>query len=407
MPSVRSRLVCAKRVSKCLKSVRPLERGRLVDDRVGAGRARRPARTAPGSSRSSTTASAPERAQRGGLLGRARACRRPRGRARRAAGRGVSRSPRWLLRRRLASFSPFVSVRAGDETAPASCDASRAQLLSRLRRHGDARGAAAVPVRDRLPDARHRSPRPRTSSRRRSCATTRPAVEAESPKAYLATVTTRLAIDQLRSARARREVYPGEWLPEPLVDDEAVAARRDGRLALARVPAPAREALAGRARRLPAARGLRLPLRGGRADRRQEPRQLPPDPRPGAPARRRGEAPLRRLARGARGGRPPLPGRLGGGRHGGARRAAGARRDGLRRRRRQGAGRAGAARRRRAGGEGADRLGPPGTRARLHAPRRRSSTASRASSSPTPDGAVLGGRLRDRRRRWSSRCGRS
>jgi RNA polymerase sigma-70 factor, ECF subfamily len=45
-------------------------------------------------------------------------------------------------------------------------------------------------------------------------------VEAESPKAYLATVTTRLAIDQLRSARARREVYPGEWLPEPLVDDE-------------------------------------------------------------------------------------------------------------------------------------------------------------------------------------------
>ncbi|MGH3052451.1 MAG: RNA polymerase sigma-70 factor [Gaiellaceae bacterium] len=47
-------------------------------------------------------------------------------------------------------------------------------------------------------------------------------VQAESPKAYLATVTTRLAIDQLRSARARREVYPGEWLPEPIVDDEAV-----------------------------------------------------------------------------------------------------------------------------------------------------------------------------------------
>src|ERR687897_3313994 len=47
-------------------------------------------------------------------------------------------------------------------------------------------------------------------------------VEAESPKAYLATVTTRLAIDQLRSARARRERYPGEWLPEPLVEDEAM-----------------------------------------------------------------------------------------------------------------------------------------------------------------------------------------
>ncbi len=46
-------------------------------------------------------------------------------------------------------------------------------------------------------------------------------IEAESPKAFLATVTTRLAIDQLRSARARRDVYPGQWLPEPLVDDEA------------------------------------------------------------------------------------------------------------------------------------------------------------------------------------------
>ena len=46
-------------------------------------------------------------------------------------------------------------------------------------------------------------------------------VQADEPKAYLATVTTRLAIDQLRSARARREVYPGEWLPEPLVEDEA------------------------------------------------------------------------------------------------------------------------------------------------------------------------------------------
>jgi RNA polymerase sigma-70 factor, ECF subfamily len=45
-------------------------------------------------------------------------------------------------------------------------------------------------------------------------------VEPESPKAYLATVTTRIAIDHLRSARARREVYPGEWLPEPIVDDE-------------------------------------------------------------------------------------------------------------------------------------------------------------------------------------------
>jgi RNA polymerase sigma-70 factor (TIGR02957 family) len=42
-----------------------------------------------------------------------------------------------------------------------------------------------------------------------------------SPRAYAATVATRLAIDQLRSARARRESYVGEWLPEPLVADSA------------------------------------------------------------------------------------------------------------------------------------------------------------------------------------------
>jgi RNA polymerase sigma-70 factor (ECF subfamily) len=41
--------------------------------------------------------------------------------------------------------------------------------------------------------------------------------EIASPRAYLATVVTRLAIDELRSARARRETYVGEWLPEPLL----------------------------------------------------------------------------------------------------------------------------------------------------------------------------------------------
>jgi RNA polymerase sigma-70 factor, ECF subfamily len=38
-----------------------------------------------------------------------------------------------------------------------------------------------------------------------------------SPKAFLTTVTTRLAIDTARSARVRRETYIGPWLPEPLV----------------------------------------------------------------------------------------------------------------------------------------------------------------------------------------------
>ncbi len=41
----------------------------------------------------------------------------------------------------------------------------------------------------------------------------------DSPRAYVSTITTRLAINELRSARARRERYVGEWLPEPIVTD--------------------------------------------------------------------------------------------------------------------------------------------------------------------------------------------
>jgi RNA polymerase sigma-70 factor, ECF subfamily len=44
----------------------------------------------------------------------------------------------------------------------------------------------------------------------------------ESPKAYLTTVTTRLAIDHFRSARVRRESYVGTWLPEPVVEEKDV-----------------------------------------------------------------------------------------------------------------------------------------------------------------------------------------
>jgi RNA polymerase sigma-70 factor, ECF subfamily len=41
----------------------------------------------------------------------------------------------------------------------------------------------------------------------------------DSPKAYLSTITTRLSIDHLRSARVRRERYFGTWLPEPVLTD--------------------------------------------------------------------------------------------------------------------------------------------------------------------------------------------
>lgn len=40
-----------------------------------------------------------------------------------------------------------------------------------------------------------------------------------SPAAWLTTVATRLSIDRLRRIRARRETYPGPWLPDPIVTD--------------------------------------------------------------------------------------------------------------------------------------------------------------------------------------------
>lgn len=45
-----------------------------------------------------------------------------------------------------------------------------------------------------------------------------PSVVAE-PRAYLLTITTRLALNRLRQLRARREAYVGPWLPEPVSSD--------------------------------------------------------------------------------------------------------------------------------------------------------------------------------------------
>ena len=45
--------------------------------------------------------------------------------------------------------------------------------------------------------------------------------EIESPKSYLATITTRLCIDFLRSAKVKRESYIGPWLPEPLIAEQS------------------------------------------------------------------------------------------------------------------------------------------------------------------------------------------
>lgn len=40
----------------------------------------------------------------------------------------------------------------------------------------------------------------------------------QDPKGWLTTVTARICLDELRSARVRREAYVGPWLPEPLVE---------------------------------------------------------------------------------------------------------------------------------------------------------------------------------------------
>lgn len=48
-----------------------------------------------------------------------------------------------------------------------------------------------------------------------------PETEIDSPRAYLTTVTTRLCLDHLKSARVQREEYVGPWLPEPLLTADA------------------------------------------------------------------------------------------------------------------------------------------------------------------------------------------
>lgn len=42
------------------------------------------------------------------------------------------------------------------------------------------------------------------------------------PRAFLSTLVTRLCLDQLKSARVRREEYVGPWLPEPVLDESAL-----------------------------------------------------------------------------------------------------------------------------------------------------------------------------------------
>ena len=91
-------------------------------------------------------------------------------------------------------------------------------------------------------------------------------------RAWLTTVISRLAIDALTSARARRERYVGPWLPEPLVESArgelgSGAPHRPRRGREHGDAHRARVAVARGAQRIPAARRVRLLVRGGRPHR--------------------------------------------------------------------------------------------------------------------------------------------
>ncbi|MCB1832054.1 MAG: sigma-70 family RNA polymerase sigma factor [Geminicoccaceae bacterium] len=44
--------------------------------------------------------------------------------------------------------------------------------------------------------------------------------DVRNPEAYLRRVVTRLCLDAMRTIRRRREVYIGEWLPDPIIEEE-------------------------------------------------------------------------------------------------------------------------------------------------------------------------------------------
>ena len=50
-------------------------------------------------------------------------------------------------------------------------------------------------------------------------------------RAYLSKVLVRLCLDHLKTARVRRENYVGEWLPEPVLDDNALTAETASEMA--------------------------------------------------------------------------------------------------------------------------------------------------------------------------------
>ena len=139
----------------------------------------------------------------------------------------------------------------------------------------------------------------------------------ESPGAWLTTVASRICLNLLGSARARRETYVGEWIPEPLPErTEWITGRPGGshgrpgrpghprRVGQHGLPGRARVDDPGRARRVHPPRRLPLLLRRGGRDRRPYPGGLPPAGLLGPPPHPR----RRRLPRPRPPGRPASSG---------------------------------------------------------------------------------------------------
>lgn len=53
----------------------------------------------------------------------------------------------------------------------------------------------------------------------------------DNPRAFLSKIVARLCLDQLKSARTRRELYVGPWLPEPVLDEGVLASETAGEYA--------------------------------------------------------------------------------------------------------------------------------------------------------------------------------
>ena len=107
-------------------------------------------------------------------------------------------------------------------------------------------------------------------------------------RAYLVRITTRQALNRLRTVERRREAYVGAWLPEPLLTAPDVAEDVELAESVSMAMMLVLETLSPTERAVFVLReAFDVELRRDRGGRRQEPGGRPPDRAPGPPARRR------------------------------------------------------------------------------------------------------------------------